>query len=136
MPLSIEKIRSIAVYGTVIILLAAAVFIIIEYPEVLNPGEKPNLQILSRDVIAGRNENGTTNVNASFIIVIKNTGTSNESKILVCSVTYQDGTNSFLTFTNRTSVTLTPDETRTYYPVIILPDSAKSVSWTLGTIFE
>jgi hypothetical protein len=136
MPLSIEKIRFIAVYGTIIALIVALVVIITVYPEVLNPAEKQTLQILSRDVIAGRNESGTTNVNASFTIVIKNTGTSNESRILVCSVTYQNGANDFLTFSNRTLVTLTPGETRTYYPIVTLPDSAKSVNWNLGTVFE
>ena len=136
MPLSIEKIRTIVIYGTIAILLVAAAFIIYEYPDVLNPVERPALQILSRDVVQGRNDSGSTNVNASFTIVIKNTGTSNESKILVCSVTFKNVSNEWLTCDNRTLVTLMPGETRTYHPVVILPDSAKSVSWTLGTVFE
>jgi hypothetical protein len=136
MPPSIEKIRYIAVYGTIAILIAAAAFIIIEYPEVLNGNNGPSLHILTVHWVEGRNESGTSDVNLSIIIDIKNAGTSNESKILVCSVTYQNGADSFLTFSNRTSVTLTPGETRTYYPVVILPDSAKSVSWTLKTVFE
>ena len=136
MPISIERKRAIAVYGAVIILLAAAVVIIFEYPEVLNTPEKPKLQILSRNIVQGRNDSGSSNVNASFSIVIKNTGTSNDSKILVCSVSFKDGSNQWVTLDNRTIVTLTPGETRTYYPIVILPDSAKSVSWTLGTVFE
>jgi hypothetical protein len=136
MPLSIERKRFIAVYGAITILLVLAAVIIIEYPEVINPPEKPTLQIMSRDYIAGRNESGTTNVNLTFIIAIKNTGTSNESRILVCSVTFKSISNEWLTFDNRTLVTLIPGETRTYYPVVILPDSAKSVSWTLSTVFE
>jgi hypothetical protein len=136
MPLSIEKIRFIAVYGTIIALILAAVFIIVEYPEILNPAEKQGLQILSRNGNDGRNESGNTNVNFSFIIVIKNVGESNESKTLVCSVSYQNAANAVLTFSNRTLVTLAPGETRTYYPVVILPDSAKSVNWDLNTFFE
>ena len=136
MPISIERKRAIAVYGAVIILLAAAVVIIFEYPEVLNTPEKPKLQILSRNIVQGRNDSGSSNVNASFGIVIKNTGTSNDSKILVCSVSFKDGSNQWVTLDNRTIVTLTPGETRTYYPIVILPDSAKSVGWTLGTVFE
>lgn len=135
MPLSIERKRAIVIYSVIIILLAAAAFIIVEYPEVLNTSEKPSLQILSRDVVPGRNESGTTNVNASFTIVIKNIGTKNESRTLVCSVTFQTGSE-VLTYDNRTMVTLTPGETRTYHPVVNLPDSAKSVSWTLSTVFE
>jgi hypothetical protein len=136
MPLSIEKIRYIAIFGTIAILLAAGAFIIYQYPEVLNPAEKPNLQIISRDVIQGRNAGGFDEVNATFTIVVKNTGTSNESKILVCSVTFQSGSSGWLTFHNRTTVTLLPGEVRTYHPIVNLPDSAKSVSWTLGTAFE
>jgi hypothetical protein len=135
-PISIERKRAIAVYGAVIILLAAAVVIIIEYPEVLNAPDKPKLQILSRNIVQGRNDSGSSNVNASFTIVIKNTGTSNDSKVLVCSVSFKDGSNQWLTCDNRTLVTLIPGETRTYYPVVILPESAKSVSWSLGTVFE
>lgn len=136
MPLSKEKKQSIAVLGLVIILAAAAVFIIIQYPEVLVTPEKPALQILSRDMVAGRNESGNSEVNASFVITIKNTGTSNESKILVCKVTFRTESNELLTFDNRTLVSLTPGETRIYHPVIILPDSAKTVSWSLSTVFE
>ena len=133
MPISIERKRAIAVYGAIIILLAAAVAIIIEYPEVLNMPEKPKLQILSRNIVQGRND---SDVNAYFTIVIQNTGTSNESKILVCSIYFQTGSSGVLTFDNRTLVTLTPGEIRTYHPVIMLPDSAKSVSWSLKTVFE
>jgi hypothetical protein len=136
MPLSKEKKQSMAVLGLVIILIAAAVFIITQYPEVLITPEKPALQILSRDMVAGRNESGNTVVNATFEIKIKNTGTSNESKILVCKVTFRTESNELLTFENRTLVALPPGETRTYYPVVILPDSAKSVSWSLSTVFE
>jgi hypothetical protein len=136
MPLSIERIRFIAVYGTIIALIIAAAVIIVEYPEVLNPSEKQGLQILTAHWVEGRNDSGTNKVNLSISINIKNTGTSNESKILVCSVTYQNGANEFLTFSNRTLVTLTPGETRTYYPVVNLPDSAKSVNWNLATAFE
>ncbi len=133
MPLSIERKRAIAIYGTIVILLAAGVAIIIEYPEVLNPAEKPALQILSRTVVDGRNE---SEVNASFTVVIQNTGMSNESKTLVCSVSFQTGSSGFLTYDNRTNVTLAPGETKTYYPVIVLPDSAISVNWNLSTAFE
>jgi hypothetical protein len=135
MPSSTEKKQAIAVLGLVAILIAAAVFIIIQYPEVLATPEKPALQILSRDMVAGRNESGNSNVNASFEIVIKNTGTSNESKILVCKVSFRSGSND-LTVENRTLVTLTPGETKTYHPIVILPDIAKSVSWNLSTVFE
>jgi hypothetical protein len=128
MPLSIERIRFIAVYGTIIALIIAAAVII--------PSEKQGLQILTAHWVEGRNDSGTNKVNLSISINIKNTGTSNESKILVCSVTYQNGANEFLTFSNRTLVTLTPGETRTYYPVVNLPDSAKSVNWNLATAFE
>ena len=136
MPLSKEKKQSIFVLSLVIILLSAAAFIIIQYPEVLTSPEKPALQILSRDVVAGRNESGNSLVNASFEILIKNTGTSNESKILVCSVTFQTESSEQLKYENRTPVSIAPGETKTYHPVIILPDSAKSVSWSLNAWFE
>jgi hypothetical protein len=136
MPLSKERIRFIAVYGAIVILLAAAAIIIIEHPEVLSPAEQPALQIVLRKCDEGRNDSGTNNVNASFTIVVKNSGTSNESKMLVCSVTFQNGSAGFVTFDNRTFVTLTPGETRTYKPVVYLPDNAKSKVWTLSTVFE
>jgi len=124
-----------------VILLVAAVIIIIEDPQVLSQvfstPEQPALQIISRNCIDGRNDSGTSNVNASFTVVVKNTGTSNESKILVCSVTFQPESGGSLTYDNRTLVSLAPGETRTYHPVVNLPESAKSVKpWNLGTVFE
>lgn len=136
MPLSIEQKRTIAVFGAIVILLTAAVVIIIEYPEVLSPVENTKLQILSRDVVDGRNDSGNSNVNASFTIVIKNIGMLNETKTLVCSVSFRTGSGEVLTYDNRTLVMLMPGETRAYYPVVKLPDSAKSVDWSLGTAFE
>jgi len=139
MPISKDRIRFVAVSAAFIVLLAVAAAIIIEDPQVLSQvfstPEKPTLQIISRDYIAGRNESGKDNMNVSFLVVIKNTGTSNESKILVCSVTFQTETGA-LTCDNRTIVSLAPGETQTYKPVVNLPDSAKSVSWTLSTVFE
>ena len=136
MPLSKEKGILIAVFSIVIVLLTVGAIIIIQYPEVLDPPEKPALQILSRDAIVGRNESGNSVVNASFTVVIKNTGISNESKILICSVTFQTESDGVLTCDNRTLVSLVPGETRTFYSVVVLPDSAKSVSWSLGTALE
>lgn len=136
MHLSKERIRFIAIYGAIIVLLAAAAIIIIENPEVLSPPKQPSLQIILRKCDEGRNDSGTNNVNASFTIVVKNSGTSNESKMLVCSVTFQNESAGIVTFDNRTFITLTPGETRTYKPVVYLPDSAKSKDWTLSTFFE
>jgi hypothetical protein len=133
MPSSKERIRFIAIYGAIVILLAAAAIIIIENPEVLSPPKQPTLQIILRKC---DEDSGTNNVNASFTIVVKNSGTSNESKMLVCSVTFENESAGIVTFDNRTLVTLTPGETRTYKPVVYLPDSAKSKDWTLSTVFE
>lgn len=139
MRLSKDRIRLVAVSVAFIALLAAAAVIIIENPQVLSQvfstPEKLTLQIISRDYIAGRNESGKDEVNASFIVEVKNTGTSNESKILVCSVTFQTEAGA-LTYHNDTTVSLAPGETRTYRPIVMLPESAKSVSWTLNTVFE
>jgi hypothetical protein len=132
MPLSIERKRAIAVYGAIIILLVAGVLIIIENPDISFFPEKEELQITSLKKIAGRNEN---DVNLSITIEIKNTGNSNESKTLVCSVRFLNGTNEE-SHENKTLVTLTPGETRTYYIVVKLPDSAIPVSWNLKTVFE
>jgi len=93
------------------------------------------MQIISRDYAAGRNESGKDNVNVTFIITIKNFGTLNESKTLVCSISFE--TNSgIMTYENKTLVSLAPGDTRTYRPVIDLPNDAKSVSWTLNTELE
>ncbi len=139
MPLSKDRIRFVAVSAAFIVLLAAAAVIIIENPQVLSQvfstPEKPTLQIISRDYIAGRNESGKDDVNVSFIVTVKNTGTLNESKVLVCSVTFKTDAG-VLNYHNNTIVSLTPGETRTYKSIVNLPECAKSVSWTLTTVFE
>jgi hypothetical protein len=132
MPLSIERKRAIAVYGAIIILFAAGAVIIIENPDVSFFPEKEKLQITSLKKIAGRNE---SDVNLSITIEIKNIGNSNESKTLVCSVRFLNGTNEEGN-ENRTLITLMPGETRTYYIVVKLPDSAIPVNWNLKTVFE
>ncbi|HTY48032.1 MAG TPA: hypothetical protein VMB46_10275 [Methanomassiliicoccales archaeon] len=136
--MSKEKIR-IASGAAFVVLLAAAAVIIIEYPnalsELFSQPEQPPMQIISRDYAAGRNESGKDNVNVTFIITIKNFGTLNESKTLVCSISFE--TNSgIMTYENKTLVSLAPGDTRTYRPVIDLPNDAKSVSWTLNTELE
>jgi hypothetical protein len=76
-------------------------------------------------------------VNASITIEIKNIGNSNESRMLVSSISFKTVSNEVLTYQNRTLITLTPGETRTYHIVIKLPDSARLVEiWDLTTVFE